>query len=264
MSGQGKRRNVETPKRRNANAASGDAAQRISGVLVIDKPLGISSMSAVAMIRRKAGGVRTGHAGTLDPLATGVLVMALGSATKVIDQLMATTKRYRTVIDLSAFTTTDDAEGERTEVAANSPPNAQAVREALTRFIGSIEQRPPAFSAIKIDGKRAYKLARRGEAVEIKPRAVVVHSIDLVRFDWPLVELDMHCDKGVYVRAVARDLGATLGTGGFCAMIRRTAVGPFVVEHARTIESLPVTLTPGDLMSVEEALRQVIQDSPMR
>lgn len=257
MSGVGKRGNVETPKRRNTGVTAGDSVRPLNGILVIDKPVGITSMTAVAMVRRKAGGVKTGHAGTLDPLATGVLVMALGSATKAIDQLMATTKRYRTEIDLTAFTTTDDAEGERTEITADSIPDEIRVREALARFVGRIEQSPPAFSAVKIDGQRAYKLARKGQAVAPKPREVVIHSIDLVKYDWPVVELDMHCDKGVYVRSLARDLGKAMGTGGFCAMIRRTAVGPFGVEQARSIQSLPERLTAEDLMSVDEALRRV-------
>jgi tRNA pseudouridine55 synthase len=170
---------------------------------------------------------------------------------------MAATKRYRTIIDLSAFTTTDDAEGARTEVDTKIVPPAAKVREAMTKFVGRIQQRPPAFSAVKIDGKRAYKLARKGEVVEPRAREVVIHRIDPVRYDWPLVELDMHCDKGVYVRSLARDLGAALGTGGFCAMIRRTAVGPFAVDEARTIETLPEKLTKKDLISVDEALRRV-------
>jgi tRNA pseudouridine55 synthase len=234
-----------------------DSESRLDGILVVDKSLGITSMTAVTMVRRKAGGVRTGHAGTLDPLATGVLVMALGSATKCIDQLMATTKRYRTVIDLSAFTTTDDAEGERTEVDTKTVPLAATVRESIAKFVGRIQQRPPAFSAVKIDGERAYKLARKGDVVEPKAREVVIHSIDLVRYDWPLVELEMHCDKGVYVRSLARDLGVALGTGGFCSMIRRTAVGPFSVDEARSIDGLPEKLTPADLMSVDEALGRI-------
>src|SRR5689334_22209581 len=127
----------------------GPRAETLSGILVLEKPVGITSMTAVAMVRRAAGGVKTGHAGTLDPLASGVLVMALGSATRLIDRLMATDKRYLTTVDLTAYTTTDDREGERTEVATERPPDLQAVNNAVEHFVGDIMQKPPAFSAVK-------------------------------------------------------------------------------------------------------------------
>lgn len=214
----------------------------LSGLLILDKPIGWSSMRAVAHVRRRAGGVRTGHAGTLDPLATGVLVLALGAATKLIERLMATEKRYRTAIDLSAFTTTDDREGERTEVAVSDPPSRDRIDAALAAFTGTILQRPPAFSAMKVGGRRAYKLARRGDVVELAPRPVVVHSIAIAGYAFPLLELDIHCGKGTYIRSIARDLGGKLGTGGHCAAIRRTAVGPWDESMARTVESLPETI----------------------
>jgi tRNA pseudouridine55 synthase len=214
-------------------------------------------MQVVAAVRRRAGGTRTGHAGTLDPLATGVLVLALGRATKIINRLMATEKRYRTTIDLSAFTATDDLEGERREVVIPQRPGEADLRLALDRFTGEFLQRPPAHSAIKIGGRRAYKLARRGEAPTIEPRPVMIHALDLVAFDWPLVELDLRCGKGLYVRALARDLGEALGTGGHCISIRRTAVGPFTLEPARPVDDLPETLTAGDLIPIERALALV-------
>lgn len=220
----------------------------LAGLIILDKPIGWSSMKAVAHVRRRAGGVRTGHAGTLDPLATGVLVLALGSATKLIERMMATEKRYRTTIDLSAFTTTDDREGERTEVAITEPPSRERVVAALRSFTGTILQRPPAFSAMKVGGRRAYKLARRGEVVELAPRPVVVHAIEVLGYAFPLLELDIHCGKGTYIRSIARDLGTHLGTGGHCAAIRRTAVGPWTESMARTVESLPDTITEADLL----------------
>jgi tRNA pseudouridine55 synthase len=224
---------------------------------VLDKPIGLSSMSAVAAVRRRAGGVRTGHAGTLDPLATGVLVMALGRATKAINQLMATDKRYCTVIDLSAFTSTGDREGERQPVDGAPVPDEPAVRRVLEGFVGTIQQRPPAFSAMKVNGTRAYALARRGQPVDLAPRTVLVHRIALVSFAWPLVELDIWCGKGFYVRGLARDLGAALGTGGHCAIIRRTAVGPFTIDEASRLEDLPAALGPETMMSLEAALARV-------
>lgn len=216
-------------------------------------------MTAVSEVRRRAAGARTGHAGTLDPRATGVLVIAIGSATKLIDQLMATDKRYRTTIDCSAFTTTDDMEGERTEVPVASPPDETAVQRALERFVGAIMQKPPAFSAVKIDGKRAYAMARKGEAVVVNPREVKVHSIELIRYAWPMVEIDIHCGKGFYVRSLARDLGEALGTGGHCAAIRRTAVGPFTLDQAVRLEDVPNPLLQSHLIPPEDALLMVRQ-----
>ncbi len=223
----------------------------LCGVMVIDKPEGPSSMRAVAIVRRRAGGVKTGHAGTLDPLATGVLVLALGKATKWIERLMATDKRYVTTIDLSAFTSTDDREGEREEVKVSTPPSRAEVEDALRRFVGSIVQRPPAFSAVKINGHRAYKLARGGKEVEIPGREVIVHSIDLVRYDWPELEIAIHCEKGVYVRSLARDVGLALGTGGHCQTLRRTAVGPFDESMAVALDAMPEVLGPDHLIPLD-------------
>lgn len=216
--------------------------------------MGITSMTAVEIVRRKAGGVKTGHAGTLDPRATGVLVIALGSATKLINRLMDTDKRYRTGIDLTAFTTTDDLEGERTEVDVSEPPSREKVEEALLGFVGQIMQQPPQFSAMKIDGKRAYKMARQGKRVEIAARAVVVHSVALLEYQWPIVELGIHCAKGVYVRSIARDLGKALGTGGHCVSIHRSAVGPFTDTLAVPLDEVPEPLGQEHLLSPEQAL----------
>jgi len=211
-------------------------------------------MRAVSIVRRLADGVKTGHAGTLDPLATGVLVIAVGRATKLISRLMATDKRYRTEIDLSAFTTTDDAEAPRDEVDVPRPPCADEVRAALETFVGTIQQRPPRFSAVKIGGRRAYKTARQGGEVEPEARPVTIHGIDLLRYQWPIVELDLHCAKGVYVRSLARDLGRLLKTGGYCRSIRRTAVGPFTLEQAVPVPGLPMTIEQDHLISPDEAI----------
>jgi tRNA pseudouridine55 synthase len=242
------------------NKSSSQNPPPLGGVLVLDKPAGITSMRAVEIVRRRAGGVKTGHAGTLDPLATGVLVLALGRATRVIDRLMATDKRYHTIIDLTAFTTTDDREGDRMEVSIAEPPSEDDIRTALGRFVGEIQQRPPAFSAVKIDGRRAYKLARGGTPADIRARPVVVHAVELLSYRWPLVELAMHCEKGVYVRSLARDLGEALGTGGHCASIRRTAVGPFTVDMAIAPERLPDPLRAEHLLPVETTLAMLGDD----
>jgi tRNA pseudouridine55 synthase len=229
----------------------------MSGVLPVDKPVGPTSMEVVARVRRLAGGVRTGHAGTLDPLASGVLILLLGPATRGAGRLMDTPKRYDTTIDLSSFTDTDDLEGAPKAVEVAAPPAAHVVAGALVRFTGSVRQRPPAYSAVKLGGRRAYALARRGAAPELAERRVRVHRIDLIEYRWPLLRIDLWCDKGFYVRSLARDLGVALGTGGHCRVIRRTAVGPFTVEGAVAFDSLIEPLKAVDLIPLPAALARL-------
>jgi tRNA pseudouridine55 synthase len=238
-------------------SANKQGERTIAGILVVDKPAGFTSMDAVALVRGKAGGAKTGHAGTLDPLATGVLVIALGRATKQIDRFMATDKRYRTVIDLSALTVTDDLEGSRVEVQVAAPPSEGDVRAALGTFVGAIWQRPPAHSAVKVDGRRAYALSRQGHEPDLAPRKVVVHQLDLVGYDWPLLEVDIRCAKGFYVRSLARDLGRALGTGGHCRSLRRTAVGPFTEAESVRLDDVPVPLEQAHLIPIDDALRRL-------
>ena len=226
----------------------------LTGILVLDKDLGMSSMRAVEIARRRAGRAKAGHAGTLDPLATGVLVVAFGRATKAIDLLMATEKRYETDVDLSAFTATDDREGERREIAVATPPTREAVEHALAGFRGEIMQKPPAFSAVHVGGKRAYALARNDAPPDLPPRKVTVHEIELLRYDWPIATVAIRSGKGFYVRSLARDLGLALGTGGHCATLRRTAVGPFTVKVAKRLEDLPERIDESCVIPLETAL----------
>lgn len=221
-------------------------------------------MAAVAVVRKRAGGIKTGHAGTLDPQATGVLVLALGKATKIIDQLMQTDKRYHTQIDLSLTSTTDDLEGELTAIDVESPPSQEQIETALAQFRGTFDQAPPAFSAVKIDGRRAYKLARKGQAPDIPARPVQVYELELLAYDWPRVDLAIHCAKGFYVRSLARDLGAALGTGGCCRSIRRTAVGPFLIDDAIALDDVPQPLPQEALISVDAALQMVRDDTAIQ
>lgn len=214
-------------------------------------------MQAVATVRRRAGGVKTGHAGTLDPLASGVLVLALGRATKCIDRIMVTDKRYRTDIDLSAFTSTDDSEGVRKEVNVAAPPTQQQIESALRGFIGEIQQVPPAYSAVKVGGRRAYKLARAGAEPKLEPRIVHIHDLTLLAYDWPIATVELYCGKGVYVRGLARDLGRELGTGGHCAALRRTAVGPFGESMAIALDDVPEPLPVELLIPTDRALEMV-------
>jgi len=233
----------------------------LHGVIVIDKPRGPTSMSMVNLIRRKCCKVKTGHAGTLDPLATGVLVLGVGSMTKKLGQLMDTDKRYSTVIDLSATTSGHDAETERIEHHVDNIPTLNEVSSAIETYSGELMQTPPMYSAVKVDGHRAYAIARKGKEVTIEPRKVTVHSISVLNYEWPHVTIDIFCAKGFYVRSLARDLGEKLGTGGYCTEIRRTEVGPFTLEFAKQLESLPEFLTQEDLISpdqVSELLSSVV------
>ncbi len=222
----------------------------LDGVLVIDKPLGMSSSRVVEIVRRHAQHARTGHAGTLDPLATGVLVLALGGATKGIEGMMATEKRYETELDLSAFTSTDDREGERTEVTVHTPPTREQVTEALERFLGTHAQTPPAFSAVHINGRRAYALARSGNAIQPPPRDVTLLEGVLLDYTFPIARVTLRTGKGFYVRSLARDLGRALGTGGHCASLRRTAVGSFTLDQAWKLDQLPNPIDGSHLLLV--------------
>ena len=235
-------------------AGADNSNSKTSGFIVLDKPEGLSSMTAIAILRRKAGGLKTGHAGTLDPLATGVLVAAVGRATKSISRVMDTTKRYRTRIDLGAFTETDDREADRVEVATDDPPDLERIEGALEGMRGTHLQPPPAYSAMKVGGRRAYQLARQGRPVPMAPREVTAHSVKVLEYRWPVLELDLHVDKGFYVRSLARMLGESLGTGGHCLAIRRTAVGPFDLSMAHDPEALEDPLPLGLLIGVDDAL----------
>jgi tRNA pseudouridine55 synthase len=229
----------------------------MSGFLVLDKPVGPSSMHAVAVVRRRAGGTKTGHGGTLDPRASGVLVLGLGKATKLLEHVVATAKGYETEVDLSIRTATDDLEGEPEIVDVSSPPTRDAVAAALTQFTGDIMQRPPNFSAIKIGGRRAYALARQDKPVDIPARPVRVDAMTLLAYEWPIATIRIASGKGFYVRSLARDLGDVLHTGGCCRTIRRTAVGPFTIDEAIPLDDVPEPLTASNLIPIEAALSRL-------
>lgn len=205
----------------------------LTGFLVIDKPAGLTSHDVVARVRRLVGRtVKVGHAGTLDPAATGVLPVALGSATRLIDQLVDARKGYRGVVRLGVQTTTDDAEG---EPVATLPVPAFTITEiaaVLARLRGDILQQPPAFSALHVAGQRAYALARAGDQVTLAPRLVRIDRLELLDWALPDLTIEVECGKGVYIRALARDIGATLGCGGHLVSLQRTFVGPFRLEKA--------------------------------
>ena len=224
----------------------------LCGVIVIDKPRGPTSMSMVNLVRRKCRKAKTGHAGTLDPLATGVLVLGVGKMTKKLGQMMDTHKRYTTSIDLSATTAGHDSEYPRQEVSVPSVPKIEEIEKAVATFNGEVMQAPPIFSAIKVDGHRAYAEARKGKEFTLEPRKVTVHAIRVLEFEWPIVKIDIQCAKGFYVRSLARDLGKMLGTGGYCLEIHRTEVGKFTLDIAKKLEELPEFLSQEDLISPDQ------------
>ncbi len=225
-----------------------------SGLLIIDKPQGPTSMQVCANIRarlRRGGApkrIKVGHAGTLDPMATGVLVVLVGKSTKLVDRYMAAHKAYDATIDLSHTSTTDDAEGECTPVAPARVPTREDIAATLPKFIGTIMQRPPAYSAIHIGGRRAYDMAREGKQVEIAARPVVVHDVRIIEYQWPRLRVEVDCGKGTYIRSIARDLGAALGAGGMLTALRRTAVGESTILRAVALDSLPWSMTGADLL----------------
>jgi len=209
----------------------------ISGWVVLDKPYDMTSTQAVGKIRWLFGAAKAGHAGTLDPLATGILPIALGEATKAVPQVQDGSKVYRFAIQWGSATTTDDTEG---AVIATSDvrPDRAALEAVLPNFIGTILQRPPIFSALKIDGERAYDLARAGETVELQPREIDVEALVVLEHGTERSMLEARCGKGTYVRSLARDIAETLGTRGHVSVLHRAAVGPFHDADAVTIEQL--------------------------
>ncbi len=205
--------------------------EAISGWICLDKPEGLGSTQAVSRVRRAFNARKAGHAGTLDPLATGILPIALGEATKTVSFLADADKAYRFTIAWGETTATLDREGPVTATSATRPGEAETAK-ALAAFVGEIDQVPPAFSAIKVDGERSYDLARRGEAVELAARRVRIHDARLVAHGAEVSEIEIACGKGCYVRALVRDLAAALGACGHVSALRRTGVGPFTLDRA--------------------------------
>ena len=226
---------------------SQDDPSRPSGFLVFDKPAGVSSAKALYAVKRAfPRGTKVGHAGTLDPFATGVLVVLVGKATKQSERVMGLAKGYEMTLRLGVETATFDPEGEVTAIDDRPPPTRGQVEAALPAFVGTIEQIPPAHSAIKVGGRRAYDLARAGAEVELKARPVRVDRLELVRYEPPDAVLSMQVGRGFYVRSLARDLAAALGTVGHLTALRRTFVGPF---HERDAVA-PEAVTPASLLPI--------------
>jgi tRNA pseudouridine55 synthase len=219
-------------------------------VLVVDKPSGRTSFDVVRRIKRAAGVPRVGHGGTLDPLASGVLPVCLGEGTKLAAFLLDADKEYEVTLRLGVETDTYDADGAVTARADASAVDEARVRAALPGFTGPIEQRPPAYSALKRDGRPAYAYARAGEAIELAPRAVTVHELALTRFEGPDADLRVRCSKGTYVRSLVADLGRALGVGAHVTALRRTRSGPFSLEGAVALDAALAALAAGEPLRV--------------
>ena len=235
--------------------------REVNGILLLDKPVGMSSNAALQTVKRLFKASKAGHTGNLDPLATGLLPICLGEATKISSFLLDSDKRYLGTCKLGVRTTTADSEGEVLETQPVPNFTLQQVNQVLQRFIGEIEQVPPMHSAIKINGTPLYKLARQGKEIERKARRIRIYQIELVRLEGDEIDIALHCSKGTYVRTLAEEIGAALGCGAHLSALRRTASGPFDLQQALTLPELEELAEEGYdaldslLLPPEEALR---------
>jgi tRNA pseudouridine55 synthase len=223
------------------------------GILNVNKAPGRTSRDVVDHIERLVRPDKAGHAGTLDPLARGVLVICVGRATRLIQYVQRMPKQYRATFLLGRRSETDDVESQVVEIAG-APPSRAALERALPAFMGEIQQRPPAYSAIKIAGRRAYQLARRGEQVQLASRPVTIHRLDMIRYEYPQLELDVECGSGTYIRALGRDLAAALGTAAVMSALERTAIGHFTIDGAVSLDELSAETLPQHLQPAATAV----------
>ncbi|MEF3368076.1 tRNA pseudouridine(55) synthase TruB [Methylocystis sp. 9N] len=229
----------------------------VDGWVALDKPVGLTSTQAVSRLKRVYNAKKAGHAGTLDPLASGILPVAFGEATKTVPFVQDGEKAYKFTVRWGVETDTDDSDG-RVMRESDARPERAALEASLARFIGEISQTPPQFSAIKIAGERAYDIAREGETVDLKPRAVTIRALDLIDATRDEARFVMECGKGAYVRAIARDLGRLLGCFGHVTALRRTRVGPFVEEDSYTLDEIEGQNLAGEaLLPVEAGLAEL-------
>jgi tRNA pseudouridine55 synthase len=233
------------------------------GLLNVDKPAGLTSRDAVNRVQRLVKPHKVGHAGTLDPLATGVLVVAIGQATRLIEYVQRMSKVYQGTFLLGRTSDTEDIEGQIIELQQPPVPTVAEIQAALPSFTGAIEQRPPAYSALKVAGRRAHELARRGESFELAPRIVQINAIEMVRYQYPELELVVHCGGGTYIRSLGRDIAESLGTGAVMSALRRLAVGPFrecgsLAFDSLTFEEIDRRLLP-PVMALGKMLRITLE-----
>jgi len=230
----------------------------VSGVLVLDKPIGLTSHDVVQIVRRGTGIRRAGHTGTLDPRASGVLVVLIGPAVRLSEYVSASDKRYQATIRLGSSTDTYDSEGSVTRTASVDDINEEQFDEILQQFVGEIEQVPPPYSAVKVKGRKAYEMAREGEEVELEPRIINVYSLEILEWDPPEIVIDVYCSSGTYVRSLANDLGEAIGSGAHLIGLRRTKSGRFTLRDAVPLRRLQEAFDAGDwyrnLIPAAEAL----------
>lgn len=232
--------------------------KELDGVLLVDKPADHTSHDVIARLRGKLKMKRIGHAGTLDPMATGLLIVLVGKATRVSQYLMSVDKEYTGTISLGKVTTTQDAEGEMLETRPVPPLTEAEVKTALKAFVGDQYQTPPMYSAIKIDGVPLYKKARQGEEVEREPRFIRVSSFEMTRFASPEIDFVLRCSKGTYVRTIAHDVGQRLGCGAHLSKLRRTGSGKFTIDQCLTLDEIQAL----SLAEIEKRLLPVHQAVP--
>jgi len=225
----------------------------MNGILNICKPAGITSRDVVNHVQKIIKPVKTGHAGTLDPMAEGVLVVCTGLATRLVEYVQDSAKRYRGEFILGQISNTEDITGEITQLGTSSIPTEEQLRGVLPQFTGEIQQRPPAFSALKVKGKRAYDLARQGRTFKLATRPVQVYSLDLVQYEYPRFTLDICCGKGTYVRSLGRDIAAAVDNGALMSALTRTSVGQFKIENACQLEDITGKTIDDLLLSAVEA-----------
>lgn len=214
----------------------------MNGIILIDKPAGISSFGALAKVRKLISintgkKAKVGHAGTLDPFATGLLILMVGQATKQANTFLKLDKSYQAVLKLGQESTTADPEGELTDISSSKPREAE-ISAAISKFTGEIEQLPPIFSAIKVNGQRAYNLARKGLPVELKPRSTTIYGYENVIYNYPYLSFGVSVSSGTYIRSLAVDMGRALGTGAYLTELRRTSIGEYKLEDAHKIDEL--------------------------
>lgn len=233
---------------------SAETVGGMGGILVADKPGGVTSRSVVDRVVRLVGRAKVGHAGTLDPLASGVLVVCVGPATRLVEEIQGLPKSYRTVVLLGARSDTLDADGRVEYQEGPRVPSRDEVAAAVVPLVGEVDQVPPDYSALKVGGRRAYDLARQGRSVDLAPRRVRIDRIAVLRYEWPRLELEIDCGSGTYIRSIARDVGEAMGCGGLVEVLVRTRIGPFTLEDAVHPDRISAGSLPGLLRPAVEAV----------
>jgi tRNA pseudouridine55 synthase len=229
------------------------------GLLNVHKPRGLTSRDVVNHVQRQVRPVKVGHAGTLDPLATGVLIVCVGPATRLVEHVQQMRKRYRGTFLLGRYSPTEDIEGEITFLDAPPIPALEELLAAAKRLTGSILQRPPAFSALRVAGRRAYDLARSGQAVELEPREIAVYQLEIRRYEYPELELEIECSSGTYVRSLGRDLAELVGSAAVMSALERTAIGGFNLAESAVLEDLSAAAIPNLLIDPVQAVSELPQ-----